>query len=280
MADQKMVRICSAQISSIWEDPYKTLKKAETFIHHAAVSGADLICFPEQFATGWDPRSGKNLQNSDGMIISSLRVMAKENGIGILGSFRERYDPLPKNTVVAIGDDGRILGTYAKMHLFSPGEENEGFTPGSELGLFTIGSLRCGIAVCYDLRFPDLFRIYAQNGVHAVFVPAAWPKTRIRHWELFIQARALENQIFVTGINTTGITPVDSYEGASMTADPHGTIICRANEAEQLLFCDLDPSAIDKARKELPVARDRKDHVYERLGKKADEIAIPISKNR
>jgi predicted amidohydrolase len=269
MDDQKAVRICSAQISAIWEDPQKTLKKAETFIRHAAASGADLICFPEQFATGWDPRSGMNVQDIDGPIISSLRTMAEKNAIGILGSFRERHDPLPKNTVVAIGKDGRILGTYAKIHLFSPGKEHEGFTPGMELGIFRIGSLTCGIGICYDLRFPDLFRIYAQQGVQAVFVPAAWPHARIRHWELFIQARALENQMFVTGINTTGNTSVDSYAGASMTADPHGMIMCRANEAEQLLFCDLDPAVVDEARRLLPVGKDRKDHVYDRLSKKS-----------
>jgi omega-amidase len=268
MADQMAVRICSAQITSIWEDPEKTLKKTEIFIRHAAGSGADLICFPEQFATGWDPRSVRNVQEISGPIISSLCDMAKDHAIGIMGSFRERHDPLPKNTVVVIGSDGTILETYTKMHLFSPGEEHERFTPGNELGFFTVGSLRCGIAICYDLRFPDLFRIYAQKGVQAVFVPAAWPRTRTRHWELFIQTRALENQMYVTGINTTGITPVDSYGGASMTADPHGTIICRASDAEQLIFCDLDPSAVDAARKSLPVAKDRKDQVYEKLSQK------------
>ena len=173
MAERKTVRICSAQISGIWEDPQKTLENAGVFIRHAAASGADLICFPEQFATGWDPRSGKNIQGIDGLIVTSLREMAKENAIAILGSFRERHDPLPKNTAVAIGSNGSILGTYAKMHLFSHGEEHKGFSPGTGLGIFTIESLRCGIAICYDLRFPDLFRIYAQNGVQAVFIPAA-----------------------------------------------------------------------------------------------------------
>jgi len=269
MADQMAVRICSAQISGIWEDPHNTLKKAELFVRHAADSGAALICFPEQFATGWDPRSDKNVQEMNGTIISSLRAMAQENAIAILGSFREQHDPLPKNTVVAIGRDGSTLAMYAKMHLFSPGEEHRGFTPGTDLGIFTIGSLRCGIAICYDLRFPDLFRIYAENGVQAVFIPAAWPRVRIRHWELFIQARALENQMYVTGINTTGITPVDTYAGASMTADPYGTIVCRANDAEQLLFCDLDSSAVGAARESLPFAKDRKDQVYDRLSKKS-----------
>jgi predicted amidohydrolase len=104
--------------------------------------------------------------------------------------------------------------------------------------------------------------------VQAVFVPAAWPQIRIRHWELFIQARALENQMYIIGVNTTGQTPVESYSGTSITADPQGMIISRANEAEQLLFCDLDPSVVEEARRSLPVAKDRKDQVYENLGKK------------
>ena len=88
-----------------------------------------------------------------------------------------------------------------------------GISPGSDLGIFTLGSLTCGIAICYDLRFPDLFRIYAQKGVQVVFVPAAWPQKRINHWELFITARAAENQMYVAGVNTTGVTPVDTYSG-------------------------------------------------------------------
>lgn len=121
MQNSSVVRICSAQISSIWEEPEKTLEKAGTFIRHAAASGAALICFPEQFATGWDPQPRKNIQDIHGCIVSSLQAYAKEYGIGILGSFRQVNDPLPKNTAVAIGMDGRILSTYAKMHLFSSG---------------------------------------------------------------------------------------------------------------------------------------------------------------
>jgi omega-amidase len=269
MDDHRVVRICSAQIGSIWEDPDKTLVKSEAFIRHAAASGAAVICFPEQFATGWDPRPQKNIQNSQGSIVSSLQAYAKEYGIGIIGSFRQENDPLPKNTVIVIAKDGRILTSYAKIHLFSSGHEQEGNSPGNDLGIFNLDSLVCGIAICYDLRFPDLFRIYAQEGVQAVFVPAAWPRIRIRHWELFIQARALENQMYIIGVNTTGQTPVESYSGASMTADPHGTIICRANETEQLLFCDLDPSVSDEERRLFPFAKDRKDHVYKKLGKKS-----------
>jgi predicted amidohydrolase len=263
--DSHSVRVCSAQITSTWEDPENTIARAETFIRHAADCGAKLVCFPEQFATGWDPQPHKNIQDIHGSIISSLQAYAKEYRIGILGSFREEHAPLPKNTAVAIGRDGRILASYAKIHLFSFCHEQEGNSPGTDLGIFTFDSLTCGIAICYDLRFPELFRIYAQKGVQAVFVPSAWPQSRIRYWELFITARAAENQMYVLGVNTTGKTPVDQYSGASMTADPNGMIVSRANEAEQLLFSDIDPGEVKRTRGRFPVERDRKDALYHSL---------------
>jgi len=259
------VRVCSAQITSTWEDPDHTLARVEEFTQHAANCGAKLICFPEQFATGWDPLPLKNIQDIHGTIISSLQEYAKKYRIGIIGSLREKHDPLPKNTAIAIGSDGRILASYAKMHLFSFCHEHEGNTPGTDLGIFTLDSLRCGIAICYDLRFPELFRLYAQKGVHAVFVPSAWPQRRVRHWELFITARAAENQMYVIGVNTTGTTPVDQYSGASMTADPQGAIVSRANEAEQLLFTDIDPGEVTRTRDGFPIENDRKDALYHSL---------------
>jgi omega-amidase len=252
-------------MTSAWEDPEKSLAKAELFIRHAAASGADLICFPEQFATGWDPCSTRNIEGIEGRIIPALQKYARESGIGILGSFRERFTPSPRNTAVAVGRDGRLLARYSKIHLFTPARETNTFTCGTELGIFEMGGLRCGIAICYDLRFPEVFRAYAKRGVQAVFVPSAWPASRLRHWELFITARAAENQMYIVGINTTGTNPVDTYAGSSMTADPHGTIISRANEAEQLAFADLDPAVVDAARSSFPVGRDRRDTLYRDL---------------
>ncbi|MFY9800549.1 MAG: nitrilase-related carbon-nitrogen hydrolase [Methanoregula sp.] len=264
------IRVCSAQITSAWENPEKTLLKAEIFTRHAADCGAKLICFPEQFATGWDPKPQKNIQDVYGSIITSLQTYAKEYRIGIIGSIREKHDPLPKNTAIVINRHGRVLAKYAKMHLFSMGKEHEGSLAGTELGIFTFDSLTCGIAICYDLRFPELFRIYAQKGVHAVFVPSAWPQSRISHWELFIRARAAENQMYVLGVNTTGKTPLEQYNGSSMTADPHGTIISRANEAEQLLFTDIDPEEVERIRNTFPVEKDHKDMLYHALLTKPD----------
>ncbi|WP_321504798.1 nitrilase-related carbon-nitrogen hydrolase [uncultured Methanoregula sp.] len=260
-----VVRACSAQITGFFEDPEKTIEKADVFIRHAAQSGASLICFPEQFATGWDPGSDKNTGTLSGLIVSSLQKSARDHSIAVLGSFREIASPRPRNTAVVIGNDGRILATYAKIHLFSPAKEDVAFSPGSTLGIFQLGPLTCGIAICYDLRFPELFRIYAQKGVQAIFVPAAWPMKRIRHWELFLTARATENQMYMIGVNTTGKTPVDTYSGSSMTVDPLGVVIARANDAEQLLFADLHVSEVRLARESFPSLRDRRDALYRSL---------------
>jgi predicted amidohydrolase len=263
--EEALIRVCSAQIASVWEDPEKTLENAELFVRHAAASGAALICFPEQFATGWDPLPQKNIQDIHGTIVSSLRAYAKRYRICIIGSFRQKTRHLPKNTAIAIGSDGEILATYAKMHLFSSGHEHEGTSPGTDLGIFSLGPLSCGIAICYDLRFPDLFRLYSRQGVRIIFVPAAWPDVRRRYWEMFLIARAAEHQIYVVGVNTTGPTPVDRYSGSSMTVDPTGTIISRANDAEQLLFSDIDPAFIEQTRKLFPMEHDWKDALYASL---------------
>lgn len=263
--ENPLIRVCSAQFTSSWEDPEKSLTRAEVFVKHAAACGAEMICFPEQFATGWDPESQKNIQTADGSIVTALRELAKDHRIAILGSFREWSDPFPKNTALAIGTDGRILASYAKIHLFSPSREESMFIPGTEPGIFSLGPLTCGIAICYDLRFPGLFRVYAHKGVQAVFVPSAWPQSRIRFWELFIAARAAENQMYVVGVNTIGKTPVDTYSGASITADPHGVIISRAHEAEQLLFSDIDPGNVESIRRSFPVEKDFRDSLYQAL---------------
>jgi predicted amidohydrolase len=265
------MRCCSAQIAGVWESPAQTLEDAERFFFEAARAGAALISFPEQFATGWNPASDKNSEDITGPTVTGLRRLAEKYSIAVVGSFRESFLPQPRNTSIAIGNDGEILATYAKIHLFTPGKEDLAFTPGAGLATFTLEGIHFGLAICYDLRFPELFRLYRRKGVHAVIVPAAWPKSRLRYWELFIQSRAAENQMYVAGVNTTGTNPVDRYAGASMTADPHGTIIARAGEGNELLYYEIDPLVAECARRDFPVENDRKDALYATLMREQPE---------
>jgi omega-amidase len=259
------MRCCSAQITSCWEDPATTLQKIRPLISYAAESGARIIAFPEQFATGWDPGSNRHLQDESGPIVTTLKTCAKEYSIAILGSFRKTHQPLPVNTAVAIGADGSVIAQYAKIHPFTFAGEDRCYSAGDDIAIFEVGGMRMGIAICYDLRFPELFRIYADRGVHGVIVPSAWPKSRLRHWELFIRTRAAENQMYVIGVNTTGSNPVDVYAGASMTAGPDGSVIARADEGETLLYSDLDSVAVEDARRHFPVHKDQRTDLYRRL---------------
>mgnify|MGYP001443749851 CR=1 FL=1 len=259
------MKCCSAQIAACWEDPEATLEKAAPYIRRAASAGASLVAFPEQFATGWDPCSHRHIQDLSGPTISALRTLARESSVAILGSFREAGSPLPKNTAVVVGKTGEILARYSKMHPFAPAKEDTCFSAGDDPAVFGIDGLRLGLAICYDLRFPELFRLYAGRGVHGVIVPSAWPESRLRHWELFIRARAAENQMYVIGINATGSNPVDSYAGSSMTAGPDGSLVARAGEDETLLCYDLMAENVEEARRRLPVLNDRRTDLYSRL---------------
>jgi len=256
------MRCCSAQIAGVWEAPEQTLEKAEQVFYDAARAGSALISFPEQFATGWDPASDKNVEDLTGITVTGLKKLAKKYSIAVIGSFRETFCPKPRNTAIAVGRNGEILATYAKIHLFSPGHEDVAFTPGTGLANFTLEGVHFGLAICYDLRFPELFRLYRSREVHAVIVPAAWPKSRLQYWEHFIRSRAAENQMYVAGVNTTGTTPVDRYTGGSLTADPYGSIIARSGKGNELLYYEIDPQVVERARRDFPLDNDRKDALY------------------
>ncbi|MDD1717891.1 MAG: carbon-nitrogen hydrolase family protein, partial [Methanoregulaceae archaeon] len=202
------------------EDPETNLARAETCVRRAKEAGALIVAFPEQFPTGWDPLSDTHLQETSGPVISVLQEYARRYRIAVLGSIRERCNDGPRNTCVMIDRTGRVGAVFAKCHLFSPAGEDRVYVPGNEISLFPLSGMKCGIAICYDLRFGALFRLYERAGAGAVFVPAAWPAERIQHWILLARARALESRMYIVGINTTGTNVVGNYSGHSIVVDP------------------------------------------------------------
>ncbi|RPJ52598.1 MAG: carbon-nitrogen hydrolase family protein [Methanobacteriota archaeon] len=259
------VRISSAQIAPSWGNVKAGLAVAEKYVQAAASADADLCCFPEQFAAGWSPQRVHAAESTDGLTVATLSALAREHSIALLGSFVEVHGMQPRNTAVAIDADGRVLATYSKIHLFTPGGEHEHYAAGENLACFDVNGMRFGIAICYDLRFPEIFSLYAAEAAACILVPSAWPCSRIRHFELFVQARALENQYYVCGINAVGTTPVDRYCGHSLCADPHGEIVACAGAGPELMVATLDTDAIEGARRRLPVRKDRKDALYQSL---------------
>jgi omega-amidase len=264
-----VVRIALAQVTPLWEDPGATLRKVEPLIAKAAAEGALIVCFPEQFATGWDPGSGTNAQPVTGEIVEILSGYAKKYNIAVLGSLRLQEEGKLFNACIVAGKDGTLLAGYRKVHLFSPLKEGTSYHPGEDIATFRIGDMAFGIAICYDLRFAPLFRVYASAGADCMLVPSAWPASRMEAWELFIRTRAIDNQMFVAGINTVGITPVDGYSGNSMVAGPAGNIIVRASDTEGVFFADLDPNVIRQAHMAMNVEEDRQTSLYHEMARTA-----------
>jgi omega-amidase len=259
------VTVAMAQTTPVWEDPVATMERSVPLIREAALKKADIICFPEQFATGWDPGSLKNAEPPGSRIVTGLSGAAIDSGITVLGSFRLKEKESIYNACVAIGPDGAVLGIYKKIHLFSPLAEDALYRPGDDITIFSVGDMEFGVAICYDLRFSSLFHIYASAGVDGVFVPAAWPARRMDTWELFIRSHALEDQMYIIGVNTTGTTPLDVYSGGSMVAGPYGDIVTRAGPGECLTFSRLEGDQVEQARQAIPIARDRKTGLYHEI---------------
>jgi len=259
------MKICTAQMASEWENPGANLEKAAHFAGAARAEGADLICFPEQFVTGWSPHSARLAEGPDGRTVRSLRDLARDHSIYVVGSCIQKHDPNPLNTSIAIDPRGEVVASFSKIHPFSPGGEDLHYDPGDHLSVFVAGDVQFGIAICYDLRFAPLFRAYALGGVHAVLVPSAWPCSRIHAWDTLIQARALDNQFYVIGCNPTGTTPVDRYCGHSLSADPRGRVIAKGGEGEEMVFTDVNPAVVETTRARMPVERDIRPELYHRL---------------
>jgi omega-amidase len=256
-----------AQMAGSWEDPVTSLRKAEAYIRGAAEAGAGLLCFPEQFAIGWSPRSPRYAESLGGPITRELSRLAADYALPLLGSFVEATAGLPRNTCVAFDGEGNLLASYAKVHLFSPSGEDRNYTPGEALARFTLGGVRFGVAICYDLRFAPLFHLYAMQGTDCVIVPAAWPCPRIRQWELLVAARAAENLCYVAGVNCTGITPVEEYCGHSLIASPSGTVLAIAGEEETLICGEIDPGRVREVRETFPVLKEYRADLYSRLAR-------------
>ncbi|MDV2481688.1 nitrilase [Methanoculleus sp. Wushi-C6] len=260
-----MTRVALAQVAGGSASPARMLDAAGRMAGEAAAAGAALVCFPEQFVTGWSPAVGPgSAEPLDGPTATAFSRMAQESGIAVAGSIVEEGGERPRNTAVVFGGDGELLAAYAKIHLFSPDGEDRNYAAGDRPATFTVGGATFGLAVCYDLRFPELFRVYALAGVECMIVPAAWPCCRLRHWETLIPARALDNRYYVAGINTAA-RPGGACCGGSLAADPDGSVIARGGTGSELLTVDIDPATVREARIRLPTLSDRRSDLYHRL---------------
>jgi predicted amidohydrolase len=268
------MRVAAVQLTST-ADFDRNLERADRFTRAAAADGARLVVLPEKWsALGDGAALQAGAQALDGPALTWARALARELAIDLVaGSISERADGEPRlrNTSAHIGPDGEIRAIYRKVHMFdvvvegTVYRESEHEEPGDELVLSeTAGGVQLGLSICYDVRFPELYRILAVRGARVFTIPAAFtvPTTR-DHWEVLLRARAIENQAFVVAANQIGEHGGGMRSGGrSMIVDPWGLVLARAADAEGHIVADLDLATQERIRRELPSLANRRPAAY------------------
>ncbi|MDO9542626.1 MAG: carbon-nitrogen hydrolase family protein [Kiritimatiellia bacterium] len=264
---EKKLKIAAVQVNA-GDNIAGNLKRIERLI--ARIKPCDLIALPEVFALrGTDEDYRVDAQSLHGEIVKWMSAIARCRRVWILaGSIIEKSQGKIYNTCLLLDRAGRVVAKYRKIHLFEAyldnGQtvrESDIYSAGHQPMMANIEGWDCGLAICYDLRFPELFRHYSAKGAHLFFVPANFTqKTGKDHWETLLCARAIENQAFVVAPDQCGANPktsIASY-GNSMMVGPWGEIICRAGEKECVLTATLNPDDLRRTRKRIPVLRHRR----------------------
>lgn len=213
----------------------------------------DLIVLPEVWTTGYSlGHLQQDAESISSPVLLSLQKLAKTEQCAIIaGSMPMLRDGRIYNTSVAIDKNGAVVNLYDKVHLFGLFNEADFFAPGSNFQSFNLDGVCCGSTICYDLRFPELFRHLALQGAKVIFCPAEWPETRGDIWRLLVQARAAENHTFVIAVNCAGTFKGAPFYGHSMVVAPSGKIIAEAGMNEEIISCTIDLADVDKVRSRL-----------------------------
>ncbi len=253
-----IMRIGLVQLDIEWESKNSNYARAESFVKKASEAGCDIVVFPEMFNTGFSMNVAAIAEDEDGQAASVLSTLSKKYGINIIGGFpaKSGVDEKGKNLAVVYSREGNLIAKYAKIHPFSYSAENESYIAGNETVVFNIEGLSCSIFICYDLRFPEIFRQVARR-VDTIFVIANWPASRKEHWETLLKARAIENQCYIVGVNRTGTDGNGlEYPGGSHIFGPLGDDICSGGEAEELIVGEIDPGEVKEVRSIFPFLKD------------------------
>jgi predicted amidohydrolase len=268
------VRAAAIQLNAN-QDTDRNLERADRLVRAAAARGAELVALPEKWTVlGTREQMQAGAQTLDGPAISWARSIAAELEIDVLaGSMYERIPDREKgaNTSVHVGPDGEIKAVYRKIHLFDVEVDGAVYAesstedPGDEIVVSGLASgMTLGLSVCYDLRFPELYRILALRGAEVITVPSAFtlPTTR-DHWEVLVRARAIENQCFVVAANQIGDHPGGLRSGGrSLIVDPWGLVLAGAGDTETAIVADLDMESLRDIRRRLPSLARRRPDAY------------------
>lgn len=253
------MRVTGLQLDIAWEDKQANRLKVEELADQFG-SESDLIVLPEMFATGFSMNAESIAEGESGETEQWLASFARKHRVATIGGNVRRGNSSSKhyNEALAYSSGGDLLCRYQKIHPFSLGDEHLHYAAGDEVKTFSLGEAVVAPFVCYDLRFPEVFRVASAGGANLIVVIANWPSKRIQHWVTLLQARAIENLSYVIGVNRTGTDPQLEYNGRSIIVDYMGEIIADAGSEGKGISADLDFAELARWREGFPALRDRK----------------------
>lgn len=250
------------QTDICWHDRRANFDRVRALLAPLALAAGDLILLPEMFDTGFSMDT-RTTADSDGTTLAFLAGVALDFNAFVLGG-RTVHSPRgakASNTLSILSPGGAVVGEYQKIHPFSIGRENEAFEGGTRVVTFTTPGpppLTVCPTICYDLRFPELFRIGLSRGAQLFTVHANWLSTRHAHWRILALARAIENQAYVLAVNRVGKDPNASYLGGTIAINPRGEVIGELGDQEGVLSVEIDPEEVRRWRDIFPAVRDRR----------------------
>ncbi len=275
------MQVAMTQMNIIWEDRKANLKKAERLVRKAREEGAQLVIFPEMAFTGFSMNLDKTAEEpvkkaeeQEHILItpSAIKILewSGRYDIAVVAGYAAKREDKGINCLMA-AEEGQIAGYYEKIHPFSYGEEGKYFLGGSRLCRCRLRNFLFSMFICYDLRFPEIFQAVSGD-CSGILVVANWPGERIQHWKVLLQARAIENQCYVLGINRTGRGGGLEYQDSSLCFDPWGKpvqgrkILLHEGRAEDsLIIVNLEEELAQECRRKFPLKSDRRTELYRQL---------------
>ncbi|WP_027090805.1 carbon-nitrogen family hydrolase [Cohnella thermotolerans] len=262
------LRLALVQMHINAGDPDDNFARLERLLEDAARAEPkpDVVLVPEMWNTGYALDRIQQLADPAGRRTKAfVSAFCRRHGVNVIaGSIAELQDGGGvTNTVHGFDREGNEIAEYAKIHLFKLMDEHLHLEAGERPGRFALEGVPAGVMICYDIRFPELARRLALDGAKVLFVPAEWPHPRLHHWRTLLQARAIENQMYVVACNRVGVSGETHFFGHSMVVDPWGEIVAEAGEEETILTAEIDLTLTDEVRSRIPVFDDRRPSVYE-----------------
>jgi predicted amidohydrolase len=249
------VKIGLVQYYPKWENKELSKSKISQLLKNQFAK-ADLLIFPELTLTGFTMRSKRFAEKDDGETKSFFASLVKKYSCHVIFGFIEEQDRKYYNTLVHLSADGDLVCKYRKIHPFSYTGENRHYQSGIAPEITSIEGLSIGLSICYDLRFPELYRHYAKAGVDVIIDIANWPVDRINHWYTLLQARAIENQCYMIGVNRVGSDKSINYPGWSSIFHPFGQELLCFKQEEGVKTLKINAEEVDKTRDKYPFIKD------------------------